>query len=139
MKKIILLTIIINLAITATAFALSPYVYEGFPDVPEGSYYHDSVKNMYMKNVIKGYDNGLFGPNDNVTRAQVAVMLDRYDYDVSVRLSQLESGIHKILQDQYGLSYTCPEEVLNCTPGLVSNYGCGDENYVEWVNENCQF
>lgn len=48
-----------------------------FSDVPKGSYYDDAVGEMYGLGVIKGYDGGKFGPNDYVTRGQVAVMMQR--------------------------------------------------------------
>lgn len=48
-----------------------------FPDVPEGAYFDQAVGDMYSIGVIKGYTNGKFGPNDFVTRGQVAVMMQR--------------------------------------------------------------
>lgn len=53
-----------------------------FSDVPEGSYYDEAVGEMYATGIIKGYSNGNFGPNDFVTRAQVAVMMQRLRDDL---------------------------------------------------------
>jgi hypothetical protein len=49
-----------------------------FPDVPAGSYYDEAVGEMYDAGIIRGYSDGKYGPNDNVTRGQVAVMLKRF-------------------------------------------------------------
>lgn len=49
-----------------------------FKDIPSGSYFDDAVGMMYESGIIKGYDDGRFGPDDYVTRAQVAVMLQRF-------------------------------------------------------------
>lgn len=49
-----------------------------FPDVPSGAYYDDAVGEMYGAGIITGYQNGRFGPDDYVTRGQVAVMMQRF-------------------------------------------------------------
>jgi len=60
-----------------------------FPDVPEKSYYTSAVLWANSVGVISGYSNGKFGPSDNVTREQIAVMLYRYanymKYDTTVQ------------------------------------------------------
>ena len=48
-----------------------------FTDVM-GSWYSDAVIWATERNIVSGYGNGLFGPNDNITREQLAVMLWRY-------------------------------------------------------------
>ena len=52
-----------------------------FPDVPDGQFYTTPVLWAAQDevNIISGYeDSGLFGPNDMITREQLAVMLYRY-------------------------------------------------------------
>jgi hypothetical protein len=48
-----------------------------FTDVPEGAYYDEAVGELQAAGIVRGYEDGRFGPNDYVTRAQVAVMLQR--------------------------------------------------------------
>ncbi len=48
-----------------------------FPDVPQGSYYDDAIGTMYDEGIITGYANGKFGPDDPVTRGQIAVIMQR--------------------------------------------------------------
>ena len=49
-----------------------------FSDVSSGAYYDSAVGEMYADGIITGYGNGKFGPNDYVTRGQVAVMMQRF-------------------------------------------------------------
>ncbi|PIR53677.1 hypothetical protein COU75_04945 [Candidatus Peregrinibacteria bacterium CG10_big_fil_rev_8_21_14_0_10_42_8] len=54
-----------------------------FPDVPNGTYYDSAVGDMYAAGIITGYANGTFGPNDYVTRGQVAVLMQRLKADLT--------------------------------------------------------
>lgn len=49
-----------------------------FTDVEKDTWYTDAVAWATDKGIIKGYGNGKYGPNDNITREQLAVMLYRY-------------------------------------------------------------
>lgn len=50
-----------------------------FPDVQNSKdYYYKAVKWATDKKVVSGYNNGKFGPNDNITREDLAVILNRY-------------------------------------------------------------
>ena len=63
------------------------YNYEGkpaveaegkFPDVKSGDWYFNATGWGAEKGVVSGYGDGRFGPNDNVTIEQVAVILHNY-------------------------------------------------------------
>ena len=59
----------------------SPYVAgtSKFPDVKNtNEYYYVAVKWATSKDIVHGYENGNFGPNDPVTREQLAVILNAY-------------------------------------------------------------
>lgn len=49
-----------------------------FPDVTPGMYYDAAIGEMYGDGVITGYADGKFGPDDPVTRGQLALMLSRF-------------------------------------------------------------
>lgn len=57
-----------------------------FPDVLSGSWYDDAVSWAAEEGIVTGYQNGLFGPSDMITREQMAVMMyrfaDSYGFDV---------------------------------------------------------
>jgi hypothetical protein len=46
--------------------------------VPQGQWYTDAVKWAYHNGIVSGYGNGKFGPEDNITREQLMVMLLNY-------------------------------------------------------------
>ena len=89
-----------DVKLTRSHFATMLYRMEGepevtytdrFKDVPEGAFYTNPV--MWASDeeigVINGYEDGNFGPNDNITREQIAVMMFRYaeykGYDVTMK------------------------------------------------------
>ena len=49
-----------------------------FPDVPAGSWYEDAVLWAAENGIVTGYQNGMFGPADLITRDQMAVMMYRF-------------------------------------------------------------
>ncbi|MFB4165734.1 S-layer homology domain-containing protein [Alteribacillus sp. JSM 102045] len=55
-----------------------------FSDVTEGHFAYDSIKRLAAEEVIKGYSDGMFRPNDEISREHVAVMLTRaFELDTS--------------------------------------------------------
>ena len=51
---------------------------DSFPDVKPDTWYGAAVLWAAGEGIVSGYSNGLYGPNDNITREQLAVMLWRY-------------------------------------------------------------
>ena len=49
-----------------------------FTDVVEGAWYADGVAWANENGIVSGYGNGVFAPNDDITREQLVVMLYRY-------------------------------------------------------------
>ena len=60
-----------------------------FSDVPAGQWFSASVSWASANNIVNGYGNGNFGPNDPITREQMAAILYRYSkyrgYDTDSR------------------------------------------------------
>lgn len=50
-----------------------------FPDVPTGHTFHADISWLAENDIARGYTNGNFGPNDNLTRGQMAAFLHRYN------------------------------------------------------------
>ena len=48
-----------------------------YPDVPTNSWYYEGVKYCYQKNFILGFDNGNFGPTQNIRRQDFVCILAR--------------------------------------------------------------
>jgi hypothetical protein len=61
--------------------------YADFTDVDEDQYYTDAVAWGAENGIIEGYGNGEFGPEDTITREQMAAILYRYSqfkgYDIT--------------------------------------------------------
>lgn len=59
-----------------------------FDDVKPGSYYENAIMWAAENSIVNGYGNSLFGPDDLITREQMAAILWRYakyaGYDVSI-------------------------------------------------------
>lgn len=51
---------------------------EKFADVPSNQYYANAVAWASKNGIVFGYGNSTFGPNDTITREQMAVILYRY-------------------------------------------------------------
>ena len=51
---------------------------DGYNDVSSGAWYADGIAWAVENGIANGYGNGQFGPNDSVTREQLAVMLWKY-------------------------------------------------------------
>ena len=76
-----IITILYRLEKEPTASASS------FTDVPAGKYYSKAVAWAVANKVVTGYGDGKFGPDDTITREQLAAILYRYasykSYDVT--------------------------------------------------------
>lgn len=50
----------------------------GFDDVPSGAWYADYVNWAVANGIVSGYGDGNFGPDDRITREQMALMTDNF-------------------------------------------------------------
>ncbi len=66
-----------------------------FPDVEEGRFFRDAVCWAASGSIVEGYDNGNFGPFDEITREQLAKILYRYagkmEYELGEPADSLEN------------------------------------------------
>ncbi len=49
-----------------------------FPDVPDDSTHAEGIEWALLRDVIQGREDGTFGPNESVTRGQLATMFQRF-------------------------------------------------------------
>lgn len=63
-----------------------------FTDVKAEQWYSDAVTWAAQNNIVSGIGNGLFAPNAEITREQMAVMLYNYSKHIDVKLPQKRSG-----------------------------------------------
>ena len=92
-----------------------------FTDVVSGQYYTDAVAWANANGIVTGYGNGKFGPNDVVTREQLAAILYRYaqckKYDVSVGE---DTNILSYADAQSVSAYAIPAMQWACGAGIVN-------------------
>ncbi len=100
-----------------------------FSDVGSSSYFFEAINEMSRLGIINGYGNGRFGPNDTVTRGQVAVMLSRYDHTVidplRAQIAALDAKVGLTTNAGQCKPYQCADGVSipSCTTdGHVINY-----------------
>jgi hypothetical protein len=60
----------------------------GFSDVTAADWYSGYIKTAASYGIIKGYDNGNFGPNDTITREQAMTMIAR-----AMAITKLSAGL----------------------------------------------
>ena len=64
-----------------------------FSDVPAGTWYTDAVKWAAANNIVNGYGDGKFGPNDAVTKEQLAVLIYRMGTESELLPPAIGEGI----------------------------------------------
>lgn len=76
MKKVsVLLGVLMIFIFSSTAFAAS------FPDVSSSDWYYTAVNTMADEGIVRGYEDGRFRPNDNITRAEFVALLAKSSQD----------------------------------------------------------
>ncbi len=92
-----------------------------FTDVASGAYYANAVAWANANGIVSGYGNGKFGPNNQVTREQMAAILYRYaqykKYDVSVGEDTNIMDFDDVRQIS---SYAVPAIQWACGAGVMS-------------------
>lgn len=100
-----------------------------FPDVKAGKWFSDAVIWAYQNGIVSGYSNGNFGPNDKITREQMAVILKGYaDYmgkDTN-KIADLSDfpDCSKVTWSKAAVRWAVAE-------GLISGKAQGDKTYLD--------
>ena len=93
-----------------------------FRDVPAGMWYTEAIGWAAQNGIVTGYSKDTFGPLDNVTREQMAVILYRYagfkGYDVSQRadLSRYGDSVKVSAWAKEGLSWANAKGLISGMP-----------------------
>lgn len=91
-----------------------------FGDAAGGAWYTEAVRWAAGCGVVKGYDNGCFGPNDAVTREQMAAILYRYAQHKGYDVSAGEDTNILSFDDAFAVSeYAIPAMQWACGSGMV--------------------
>ena len=90
---------------------------ESFDDVPADVWYTEAVATLQNAGIIVGYGNGKFGPNDNITRAQFAV--------ICARIGKLQFSGTKSFTDVAQSHWAYRDIIAAAENGWVAGYGDG--------------
>ncbi|MFA5948216.1 MAG: beta-propeller domain-containing protein [Candidatus Gracilibacteria bacterium] len=117
MKKIsIFILIAFSLFGTTVSFANTD---AGFSDVQNDSEYYDAIDYLKTNEVVKGYDDGTFKPENEINRAEfLKIVIEAYGYDVSDASCNNYKDIKKT---DWFYGYVCKATSL----GIVKGYGDG--------------
>ncbi|MDD2447177.1 MAG: leucine-rich repeat protein [Tissierellia bacterium] len=119
-----------NTAMTRGLFATVLWRIEGqptakahnFKDVAADDYYNSGVAWAVEHGIVKGYDNDLFSPNNNITREQLAVILHNYEeykgYDV-----KLSSDLSKFVDGDKTSAYALDAMKCAVGSGIINGKG----------------
>ena len=91
-----------------------------FTDVLSGVWYTNTVTWAAAQGIVSGYGDGRFGPNDNITREQLAVMLWRYAGSPSAA----EKELHFTDVDKVS-GYALEALLWAAENGIINGYGNG--------------
>ena len=97
-----------------------------FDDVAANSWYAEAIRWAASEGIVSGYGDGKFGPDDIITREQMAAMLYRYaqykGYDVSVGE---DTNILSYTDFEDLSEYAIPAMQWACGAGMISGTGDG--------------
>ena len=92
-----------------------------FPDVKVGTYYNRAVAWGSDKKVIKGYDDGLFRPEKEITREELALLIYNYAVYKSMDVSNVEGMAIQEFSDYDKISDWSKTAVRYClNAGIIS-------------------
>ncbi len=101
-----------------------------FPDVRSGAYYYDAVRWASSVGVVSGYKNGRFGPNDLVTREQMAAMIASFARAVgwgatgsTVDFQGMRDAADVSVWAQSAVGWCCRNRVLTGSNSLLRPLG----------------
>lgn len=103
----------------------SPIVeeYTDFSDVADGAWYTQAVRWASAAGVVGGYPNGSFGPNDPITREQLAAMLYRYAVYQGMESVTLEENLAGFTDADKISGYAIQAMNWAVGQGIMGGYG----------------
>ena len=89
-----------------------------YRDVNTSAWYHEAVDYVLVNGLMSGYGNGLFGPNDHLSRAQLCQIL----YNKEGRPAVTGSSV---FTDVAGIAWYADAVIWANANGIVGGYGGG--------------
>ena len=91
-----------------------------FSDVDPSAWYGEAIRWAAASGIVNGYSETAFGPNDNITREQLAAMLYRYAQYKKADVSVGEDTNILSFDDAFDVSgYAVPAMQWTCGAGVM--------------------
>lgn len=124
MKKLLALLVGVCMVLSMSVGVMA------YPDVTEGTYVSEAVNVLSGLDVLNGFDNGNFNPNEPVTRAQMAkIICEILGYD---NLTTSTTAFTDVPADHWASGYISTANNL----GIINGYGDGTYGPEEQVTYN---
>ena len=107
-------------------------VAEDFDDVYETDWYNNAIRWASANGVVEGYGNGAFGPNDTITREQLATILWRYCKYKGIDVSVGEETNILSYEDAFDVSSWAMEAMQwACGSGMIQGIDKNNSRYLD--------
>ncbi len=112
--------------VTTTVFAQNENSAVAFSDVSENAIYADAVKTFSLMGIIKGYEDGSFRPDRNVTRAEFTAMLMRtLNYGTLGSSSAAKLPFSDVDDNDSSINWAIPNINTAYDMGIINGYDDG--------------
>ena len=113
-----------------------------FTDVAANAWYADAVNWAAANDIVNGYGNGKFGPEDSITREQMAVLLYNYakfkGYDVTTSGDLTTFSDDEKVSDwaEYAMKWAVGEKLINGSNNALNSLGTASRAEVAQILMN---
>ncbi|MDR1573707.1 MAG: S-layer homology domain-containing protein [Clostridiales Family XIII bacterium] len=86
--------------------------------MPDGQWYTEAIAWAAAHDIVEGYGDGRFGPDDNITREQLAAVLSRYEAFSGKAPAEIAAGVEFADRDEIS-DYAKPAASALAAQGVV--------------------
>ncbi len=115
LKKVIALVCVFALALSTVAFGAT------YTDVAEDSAYYEAVETLNKLEIVTGYEDGTFKPEDGVTRAEMAALIARIQGYGETAKGSANTGFTDVPASHWASGYVANAAGM----GIINGYGDG--------------
>ena len=115
LKKVIALVCVFALALSTVAFGAT------YTDVAEDSAYYEAVETLNKLEIVTGYEDGTYKPEDGVTRAEMAALIARIQGYGETAKGAANTAFSDVPASHWASGYIANASGL----GIINGYGDG--------------
>lgn len=116
LKKVIALVCVFAMMLTTVAFAAT------YSDVTEDSAYYEAVETLNKLDIVTGYEDGTYKPEDGVTRAEMAALIARIQGYGETAKGAANTGFADVPASHWASGYIANAAGM----GIINGYGDGN-------------